>query len=69
MGLLVLGAGSAFAGVTAFTNVQALLPSPLLHVHTEVQGDHIDRNPPRDPRIEIQITNMGLGPMHVREFH
>lgn len=61
--------GAVAGGVNAFANVQAQLPFPLVYIKSEVPGDTIDRDPPKDPKLQIRFANVGQGPLFVREWH
>lgn len=45
-----------------------LEPALVVDIHSEVGGGDLDRNPPRDPKLELRIGNVGRGPLYLHSL-
>lgn len=63
--LLALGGFSQFA--TFIITFQSAISHPLIYCKVSIRGEELDRDPPKDPKVEIKFRNVGTGKLFIKK--
>ena len=66
-GLVTIGLGSVGSIVSAVVQAQRSVPCPEVYVRKTLKGV-LDRDPPKDPKVEVRFANNARGQLHVRNL-